>query len=68
MRAGELLTQRDLAGRVGVAEQQVQRWEAHDHAGVNLERLQTRYRHLLFAPIPPVEGPTFWVVIMQIRF
>jgi hypothetical protein len=23
-----------------VAEQQIQRWEAHDYAGVNLERLQ----------------------------
>jgi DNA-binding Xre family transcriptional regulator len=34
------LTQRDLAARIGVAEQQIQRWEAHDYAGVNLERLQ----------------------------
>ncbi len=34
------LTQRDLAQRVGVAEQQIQRWEANDYAGVNLERLQ----------------------------
>lgn len=34
------LTQRDLAARVGVAEQQIQRWEANDYAGVNLERLQ----------------------------
>ena len=34
------LTQRDLATRIGVAEQQIQRWEANDYAGVNLERLQ----------------------------
>jgi DNA-binding XRE family transcriptional regulator len=34
------LTQRELAERIGVAEQQIQRWEANDYSGVNLERLQ----------------------------
>lgn len=34
------LTQRALAERLGVAEQQVQRWEATTYAGVSLERLQ----------------------------
>jgi DNA-binding XRE family transcriptional regulator len=34
------LTQRQLAKRIGVAEQQIQRWEAHKYAGVNLDRLQ----------------------------
>jgi DNA-binding XRE family transcriptional regulator len=34
------LTQGDLAERIGVAEQQIQRWEANGYAGVNLERLQ----------------------------
>ncbi len=34
------LTQRQLAKRIGVAEQQVQRWEADDYDGVNLTRLQ----------------------------
>ena len=34
------LTQRALADRLGVAEQQVQRWEATNYAGVGLERLQ----------------------------
>jgi len=34
------LTQRSLADRLGVAEQQVQRWEATAYAGVGLERLQ----------------------------
>lgn len=34
------MTQRTLAGRLGVAEQQVQRWEATGYAGVGLERLQ----------------------------
>jgi HTH-type transcriptional regulator/antitoxin HigA len=34
------LTQRELAASIGVAEQQIQRWEANDYAGVNLERLQ----------------------------
>lgn len=34
------LTQRTLADRLGVAEQQVQRWEATAYAGVGLERLQ----------------------------
>jgi len=35
------LTQRDLAQRLGVVEQQIQRWEANDYTGVNLDRLQT---------------------------
>jgi DNA-binding XRE family transcriptional regulator len=35
------LTQRDLAQRLGVVEQQVQRWEANSYAGVNLDRLQS---------------------------
>lgn len=34
------LTQRQLAKRIGVAEQQVQRWEANDYSGVGLHRLQ----------------------------
>jgi DNA-binding transcriptional regulator YiaG len=34
------LTQRDLADRLGVAEQQVQRWEATSYTGVGLDRLQ----------------------------
>jgi DNA-binding XRE family transcriptional regulator len=35
------LTQRQLAERIDVAEQQVQRWEANDYSGVNLDRLQS---------------------------
>jgi DNA-binding Xre family transcriptional regulator len=34
------LTQRQLAERIAVAEQQVQRWEANEYTGVNLDRLQ----------------------------
>ncbi len=34
------LTQRELAERLGVPEQQVQRWEANSYAGVAIERLQ----------------------------
>jgi DNA-binding transcriptional regulator YiaG len=34
------LTQRQLAQRLGVPEQQVQRWEANSYSGVALERLQ----------------------------
>jgi len=34
------LTQRDLAERLGVPEQQVQRWEANSYAGVGIDRLQ----------------------------
>jgi DNA-binding XRE family transcriptional regulator len=34
------LTQRQLAKRIGVAEQQIQRWEANGYSGVNLDRLQ----------------------------
>lgn len=34
------LTQQQLAQRVGVAEQQIQRWEANAYSGVNLDRLQ----------------------------
>ena len=34
------LTQRQLGERLGVPEQQVQRWEANSYAGVAIERLQ----------------------------
>lgn len=34
------LTQRELAERLDVAEQQVQRWEAGGYAGVSVDRLQ----------------------------
>ncbi len=34
------LTQRQLAERLGVREQQVQRWEANSYAGVSIDRLQ----------------------------
>jgi transcriptional regulator with XRE-family HTH domain len=34
------LTQRDLAKRLGLPEQQIQRYEATLYAGVSLERLQ----------------------------
>lgn len=34
------LTQRALAERLGVAEQQVQRWEANRYAGVGVDQLQ----------------------------
>jgi DNA-binding transcriptional regulator YiaG len=34
------MTQRDLAKRLGIPEQQVQRWEATGYIGVALERLQ----------------------------
>jgi DNA-binding Xre family transcriptional regulator len=35
------LTQRQLATRIGLAEQQIQRWEANGYSGVNLDRLQS---------------------------
>ncbi|MDE3132748.1 MAG: helix-turn-helix transcriptional regulator [Acidobacteriota bacterium] len=34
------LTQRQLASRLGVTEQQVQRWEANEYSGVSVDRLQ----------------------------
>ena len=34
------LTQRELAERLGVPEQQVQRWEANSYGGVAIERVQ----------------------------
>jgi DNA-binding Xre family transcriptional regulator len=34
------LTQRELAKRIGVAEQQIQRWEANDYSGVSIYRLE----------------------------
>ena len=34
------VTQKGLADRLGVAEQQVQRWEANEYAGVSVERMQ----------------------------
>jgi DNA-binding Xre family transcriptional regulator len=34
------VTQKALADRLGIAEQQVQRWEATKYAGVSIERLQ----------------------------
>ena len=35
------MTQKALAQRIGVPEQQVQRWEANRYAGVGVDRLQT---------------------------
>lgn len=34
------VTQKGLAERLGVAEQQVQRWEANEYAGVSVQRMQ----------------------------
>ena len=34
------VTQKELAGRLELAEQQIQRWEATNYAGVGLERMQ----------------------------
>ncbi|MBA3809585.1 MAG: helix-turn-helix transcriptional regulator [Solirubrobacterales bacterium] len=34
-------SQRTLAEQIGVAEQQIQRWEANEYSGVNLDRLQS---------------------------
>jgi DNA-binding transcriptional regulator YiaG len=34
------VTQKGLADRLGVAEQQVQRWEATEYAGVSVQRMQ----------------------------
>jgi DNA-binding XRE family transcriptional regulator len=34
------ITQKGLAHRLGVAEQQVQRWEANEYAGVSVRRMQ----------------------------
>jgi HTH-type transcriptional regulator/antitoxin HipB len=39
-RVAARLTQRELAKRLGVPEQQVQRWEANSYSGVGIERLQ----------------------------
>lgn len=35
------LTQRQVAERIGVAEQQIQRWESNEYNGVGLDRLQS---------------------------
>lgn len=34
------ITQKRLADRLGVAEQQVQRWEANEYSGVSVQRIQ----------------------------
>jgi len=39
-RIASRVTQKALAGRLGVAEQQVQRWEATDYSGVSIGRVQ----------------------------
>lgn len=39
-RIASQVTQKTLAGRLGVAEQQVQRWEATDYSGVSVGRVQ----------------------------
>jgi len=39
-RIARRMTQKGLADRLGVAEQQVQRWEATGYSGVSVERLQ----------------------------
>lgn len=38
-RLSQALTQKELASRLGVKEQQVQRWESNDYAGATLETL-----------------------------
>jgi transcriptional regulator with XRE-family HTH domain len=40
------MTQRQLAGLLGVSEQQVQRWEENDYHGVGYERLDEIARAL----------------------
>jgi transcriptional regulator with XRE-family HTH domain len=39
-RIASRVTQKTLAGRLGVAEQQVQRWEATDYSGVSVSKVQ----------------------------
>ena len=39
-RSAARMTQRDLAKRLGIPEQQVQRWETNGYVGVGLDRLQ----------------------------
>jgi len=40
-RIAQRLTQKELAQRLGVKEQQVQRWEANDYAGASIETLRS---------------------------
>ena len=58
-RIAQGLSQRDLAERVGVKEQQIQRYEATDYASANLARLKevaAVFRVKTDSPEPPPDG------------
>jgi HTH-type transcriptional regulator/antitoxin HigA len=58
------LTQKELADRLGLAEQQIQRWEATNYAGVGVERIQNVAdalgaritEKISFGPLPRATG------------
>lgn len=60
------LTQKDLADRLELKEQQVQRWEANDYAGASIDTLKeimaalgVETREEVFVPNPKLNGPSF---------
>jgi transcriptional regulator with XRE-family HTH domain len=60
------LTQKDLADRLNLKEQQVQRWEANDYAGASIGNLQQvvsalgiEMRDEIFVPNPKMTGSVF---------
>jgi transcriptional regulator with XRE-family HTH domain len=65
-RIAQRLTQKELAQRLGVKEQQVQRWEANDYAGASIETLKSVIKALgvatreeLFVPSSGLTMETF---------
>ncbi len=60
------LTQKDLADRLGVKEQQVQRWEANDYSGASIDTLKDVMAALgletldeVYVPSPQLTAATF---------
>jgi transcriptional regulator with XRE-family HTH domain len=69
------LTQKELADKLGLKEQQIQRYEATDYAGASLQRIQqviealgVRARKQLFIPEVPVTSNYIFQRLAQLGF
>ncbi len=69
------LTQKQLADKLGIKEQQVQRYEATDYAGANLQRIQqviealgVKARKQLFIPEVPVTSSSLFRRLEEVGF
>jgi transcriptional regulator with XRE-family HTH domain len=69
------LTQKQLADKLGIKEQQIQRYEASDYSGANLQRIQqviealgVKAREQLFIPEVPVTSSSVFRRLGQVGF